>query len=237
MSDERVSTWVGARGRRLPFQEFMIVERAEGPIEAVELRGLDRAPPSESRAPGDRRGRCDRDRPLEPGDLDRPDSGAARNARGARGGARPGRRGEPVRRTAVGEGADRRLLRAAGIEPSAAGVARAYAGVIDGIVADEPVGGPARRSSRARSWRTAEDRARLAREVLEFAAALRALSRRPLGGTARTIAILPMKSFGAAKQRLAETLGAGRVRRSPRPCSPTCSARCAARPASTRSPS
>ena len=46
MSDQRVATWVGARGRTMPFQEFMIVERAEGPIEAVELRGLERARPS-----------------------------------------------------------------------------------------------------------------------------------------------------------------------------------------------
>ena len=29
------------------------------------------------------------------------------------------------------------------------------------------------------------------------------------GGTARTIAILPVKSFGAAKQRLADVLGGG----------------------------
>ena len=48
MSDEPVSTWVGARGRKLPFQEFMIVERAEGPIQEVELRGLERAKPSDA---------------------------------------------------------------------------------------------------------------------------------------------------------------------------------------------
>src|SRR5829696_4117600 len=48
MTDERVSTWVGARGRKLPFQEFMIVEGAEGPIEAVELRGIHGAPPSDA---------------------------------------------------------------------------------------------------------------------------------------------------------------------------------------------
>ena len=50
-ADERpaaVSTWVGARGRTLPFQEFMILERGEGPIESVELRGLEprRRPPT-----------------------------------------------------------------------------------------------------------------------------------------------------------------------------------------------
>ena len=46
MSDQPVSTWVGARGRAMPFQEFMIVERAEGPVESVELRGIEAAAPS-----------------------------------------------------------------------------------------------------------------------------------------------------------------------------------------------
>ena len=63
----------------------------------------------------------------------------------------------------------------AGIEPSAAGVARAYADVLDGIVADEALErGLPLRSSRTRSWTRAEDRARLAREVLDFAALPRA---------------------------------------------------------------
>ena len=48
MSDQPVSTWVRVGGRELPFQEFMIVERAEGAIEGVELRGLERARPSDA---------------------------------------------------------------------------------------------------------------------------------------------------------------------------------------------
>ena len=48
MSDAPVSTFVGARGRMLPFQEFMILDRGEGPVEAVELRGLERAAPSDA---------------------------------------------------------------------------------------------------------------------------------------------------------------------------------------------
>jgi LPPG:FO 2-phospho-L-lactate transferase len=34
------------RGAWLPFQEFMIVERAEGPLEGLEFRGVDAAAPS-----------------------------------------------------------------------------------------------------------------------------------------------------------------------------------------------
>jgi LPPG:FO 2-phospho-L-lactate transferase len=46
MSDEAVRTHVTARGRTHPFQEFMIVERAAGPVEAVEFRGAEAAPPA-----------------------------------------------------------------------------------------------------------------------------------------------------------------------------------------------
>ena len=60
----------------------------------------------------------------------------------------------------------------AGIARSAAGIARAYADVIDGIVADEPAGGPPELVTDT-LMDTPEDRARLAREVLDFAASLR----------------------------------------------------------------
>ena len=47
MSDQRVSTWVGAAGKMLPFQEYMIVEGAPAPIETVELRGVEGARPTD----------------------------------------------------------------------------------------------------------------------------------------------------------------------------------------------
>jgi LPPG:FO 2-phospho-L-lactate transferase len=46
MSDDPVRTWVKVRGAWHPFQEFMIVERAEGPLEGLEFRGLGHAAPS-----------------------------------------------------------------------------------------------------------------------------------------------------------------------------------------------
>jgi LPPG:FO 2-phospho-L-lactate transferase len=59
----------------------------------------------------------------------------------------------------------------AGIEPSAAGVAGAYSEVIDGIVADEAVEGvPGIVTGTLLD--SAEDRARVAREVLDFADSL-----------------------------------------------------------------
>ena len=46
MSDDPVRTHVKVRGAWHAFQEFMIVERAEGPIEGLEFRGLGHAAPS-----------------------------------------------------------------------------------------------------------------------------------------------------------------------------------------------
>ena len=46
MCDEPVRTHVKARGEWHPFQEFMIRERAAGPVEGVELRGIENARPT-----------------------------------------------------------------------------------------------------------------------------------------------------------------------------------------------
>src|SRR6266545_4019226 len=43
MTDQPVRTRVLARGRWVPFQEFMIRERAEGPVDGVELQGVEAA--------------------------------------------------------------------------------------------------------------------------------------------------------------------------------------------------
>src|SRR4051794_10327029 len=45
MSDAPVRTQVLARQRWVPFQEFMILERGEGPVDGVELRGIEAAAP------------------------------------------------------------------------------------------------------------------------------------------------------------------------------------------------
>ena len=46
MADQPVRTRVLARGRWVPFQEFMIREGAAGPVEGVELRGIEAARPT-----------------------------------------------------------------------------------------------------------------------------------------------------------------------------------------------
>jgi LPPG:FO 2-phospho-L-lactate transferase len=171
MSDQPVSTWVGARGRTLPFQEFMIVERAEGPIETVELRGLHRAPPSDSVLQAIAGADVILIGPSNPVISIGPILALPGMREALRGAAAPVVAVSPFVGGRSVKGPTDAFCEQAGIEPSAAGVAIAYADVIDGIVADEPVEGlPALRTDTL--METAEDRARLAREVLEFADSL-----------------------------------------------------------------
>jgi LPPG:FO 2-phospho-L-lactate transferase len=171
MSDGRVSTWVEVRGRKLPFQEFMIVEKAEGPIEGVELRGLHQAPPSDAVLQAIAEADAIVIGPSNPVISIGPIL--------ARPGLRESLRAAPAPVVAVSPFVGGRALKGptepfceqAGIAPSAAGIARAYGGVIDGIVADEPSDGmPELVTDTLMS--TAEDRVRVAREVVDFAASV-----------------------------------------------------------------
>ena len=72
-TDEPVRTHVRARGEWFGFQEFMIRERALGPVEGVEVLGAGAGDAVAGGARGDRLGERGRDRAVEPGDLDRPD--------------------------------------------------------------------------------------------------------------------------------------------------------------------
>jgi LPPG:FO 2-phospho-L-lactate transferase len=171
MSDQPVSTWVGVRGRTLPFQEFMIIERAEGQIEAVELRGLERARPSDAVLQAIAGADAIVIGPSNPVISIGPILALP--------GMREALRAAPAPVVAVSPFVGGRSLKGpteafceqAGIDPSAAGVASAYAEVIDGIVADEAVEGLPGLVTQT-LMETADDRARLAREVVDFAVSL-----------------------------------------------------------------
>jgi LPPG:FO 2-phospho-L-lactate transferase len=172
MSDERVATWVRVGDRSLPFQEFMIVERARGPIDGVELRGVERARPTgavlEAIAGADSIVIGPSNPVISIGPIL------------ALPGMREALRAAPAPVVAVSPFVDGRALKGptepfcehAGIARNAAGIARAYADVIDGIVADEPAGGTPELVTDT-LMDTPRDRARLAHEVLDFAASLR----------------------------------------------------------------
>ncbi len=171
MSDEPVATWVGAGGRMLPFQEYMIVAGAPAPVEAVELRGLERARPSDDVLAALAEAEAIVIGPSNPVISIGPILALP--------GMREALAGAPAPVIAVSPFVDGRVLKGptdafcsyAGIEPSAAGVARAYSEVLDGIVADEPAPGPATLVVDT-LMDTPERRRRMAMNTLEFAASL-----------------------------------------------------------------
>ena len=173
MSDDPVSTWVGARGRTLPFQEFMIVDRAEGPVESVELRGVEDAAPSEEALGAIASAGAIVIGPSNPvisigPILALPGMRAALAAAPA-----PVVALSPFVGGRSVKGPTEPFCEHAGIELSAAGIARAYGDVIEGVIADEPSGAPAELVTDT-LMDTPEARERLAREVIDFASSLRA---------------------------------------------------------------
>jgi LPPG:FO 2-phospho-L-lactate transferase len=139
MCDEPVQTWVRHRGRALPFQEYMIVERASPPVEGVELRGVEAARPSDEVLGALARAELILLGPSNPVISVGPILAVP--------GMREALAEAPAPVLAVSpfvggrsvKGPSEHFCAWAGIEPSATGVARAYAGVIDAMVADEGV--------------------------------------------------------------------------------------------------
>ena len=171
MSDQPVATWVTARGRSIPFQEFMIVERAEGPVEEVELRGLERARPSDAVLQAIAEAEAIVIGPSNPVISIGPILALP--------GMREALRAAPAPVVAVSPFVGGRAVKGptdafceqAGIERSADGIARAYADLLDALVADEAADGlPGLVTDTLMD--TPVDRARLAREVVGFAASL-----------------------------------------------------------------
>lgn len=172
MCDEPVPTRVGVRGRVLPFQEFMIVERAEGPLESVEFAGIDAARPTPETLAALRDADAILIGPSNPIISIGPilavpgmrDALAAATA--------PIVAVSPFVGGAVLKGPTRLFCEAAGIEPSAAGVAALYTGLADGLVADEPVDASLPVHEMATLLDTPDTRRAVAAATLDFAATL-----------------------------------------------------------------
>ena len=84
MCDEPVRTAVLAAGRWWPLQEFMIRHGGAGPDRGRRVPPRPRGAAHARGARRDRAGAGDRDRSVEPGDLDRADPGDSRRRRGDR---------------------------------------------------------------------------------------------------------------------------------------------------------
>jgi LPPG:FO 2-phospho-L-lactate transferase len=170
-ANEPVRTHVTALGRDWAFQEFMIVNRARGPIEGVAFKGAEHAHPTEQVLDALREADAIVIGPSNPVASIGPILAIPAMRDALRAAPAPVVAVSPFVGGEVLKGPTLAFCEAAGIAPTAAGLGEAYAGLLDGMVADEPVDGlPALRTDTRMD--TPDARARVASETLEFARAL-----------------------------------------------------------------
>ena len=173
MSDEVVRTRVRAGGRWWPFQEFMIRNRAQGPVEGVAFDGIDGAPPPLEVLDALAGARAIVIGPSNPVISVRPILDVPGLADAMRASPAPVVAVSPIVGGAVVKGPTRAFLEWAEVTVDAAGVAGYYGDVLDGIVADEELPGATLPVLRTSTLMDDDDaRARVARETLDFALGL-----------------------------------------------------------------
>lgn len=174
MSDEPVRTRVRAGGRWRGFQEFMIVDRATGPVEGVELRGVEAARPTPEVADALAGAEAIVIGPSNPVVSIEPILAVP--------GVREALAKAPAPVVAVSPFVGARAVKGpteafcawAGLPLGTAGALAAYEGLLDGLVADEPAAAsevPVLVTDTLMD--TAPARRRLAAQTLEFARSLR----------------------------------------------------------------
>jgi LPPG:FO 2-phospho-L-lactate transferase len=174
MSDHPVRTRVLARGGWAPFQEFMIRQRAEGPVDGVELQGIEAARAPEAVLEAIATARAIVIGPSNPVISIRPILEVPGVAAALRATEAPVVAVSPIVGGEVLKGPTHAFMAWAGLPLSAAGVAGAYAPLIDGIVADEPADeGDVVALQADTRMDDAAARRRVAAEVLDFAEGLR----------------------------------------------------------------
>ena len=140
MSDERVRTWVRSEDAWHAFQEFMIGMRAAGAVQDVEFRGADRAAPTDEVVTALRSARAIVIGPSNPVVSIGPILAVPGMPEALRDADAPVVAVSPVVGGAVLKGPTAAFMAFVDLPVSAAGVAEGYRGLLDGIVADEPVG-------------------------------------------------------------------------------------------------
>jgi LPPG:FO 2-phospho-L-lactate transferase len=182
MSDDPVRTHVKSRGDWLEFQRFMIVERAAAPIEDVELRGLAEASPSPEALAAIAAADAIVIGPSNPVISIGPILAVPGMAEAVAAASAPVVAVSPFVGGRAVKGPTDAFMAHMGHERSAAGIAAAYSGVIDGIVCDEPGEGlPVRALTTPTLMDDAAARRRVADRALAFASVLgaSAASRKP----------------------------------------------------------
>jgi LPPG:FO 2-phospho-L-lactate transferase len=172
MSDAPVRSWVMSGDRWTSFQEFMIRGRAEGPVDGMELRGIEAASPPPETLEAIAAARAIVIGPSNPVISIRPilDVPGMRDALAA----------SPAKVVAVSplvegqvvKGPTEAFVAWAGFELTAAGIAGYYGELLDGMVSDEREAGGLPVAVLDTLMTDAESRRRVAHETLRFAEAL-----------------------------------------------------------------
>ncbi|MFP5364994.1 MAG: 2-phospho-L-lactate transferase [Thermoleophilia bacterium] len=172
MSDDPVRTWVRAEARWMPFQEFMIRERAERPVQDMQLRGAAEALPTAEALAAIAAADAIIIGPSNPVISIGPILTVPEMRQALLDSPAPIVAVSPIVGGAVLKGPTAAFMRWAGRDASTEAIAACYAGLIDGLVADEPVDGlPVLQTDTL--MEDAAGRRRLAAQTLAFAEGLR----------------------------------------------------------------
>ena len=171
MTDRQVRTWIRSEDDWRPFQEFMIQRGGAGPVQGLELRGAEQAAPTPAIMAALESAAAIVIGPSNPlvsigPILALPGMREALSASRA-----PVVAVSPIVAGKVLKGPTAAFMDFAQLPLSAAGVAELYAGLIDGMVADEAIDGLALLRTDT-GMADAAARARVAGETLRFALAL-----------------------------------------------------------------
>jgi LPPG:FO 2-phospho-L-lactate transferase len=173
MCEHPVRTWVSTpeQGWR-PFQEFMIRGRAEGPIDGLELRGVELAAPTSEVRAALAAARTILIGPSNPLASIWPILAVPGLAEALRAAPAPVVAVSPVVGGEVLKGPTAAFMAFAGHPCNAAGVRDRYGELLDGIVADEPLAGPPASLRTETRMDGAAGRQALARAAVGFAEGL-----------------------------------------------------------------
>jgi LPPG:FO 2-phospho-L-lactate transferase len=172
MTDAPVRTWVLARSRWTPFQEFMIRSHAEGPVDGVELRGVEAAAPPPEALEAIAEARAIVIGPSNPVISIGPILAVPGMREALRDGPAPVVAVSPFVGGEVLKGPTVDFVAWTGRPATAAGVAELLGDVLDGMVCDEQRAGPLPVLRTDTLMADAEGRRRVAQEALDFAEAL-----------------------------------------------------------------
>jgi LPPG:FO 2-phospho-L-lactate transferase len=171
MSDSPVRTRVMANGRWWPFQEFMIKAHGEGPIEQVEIHGARSGVPTPEVREAIATARAIVIGPSNPVISIGPILAIQPLRSAIASSSAPVVAVSPLVRGEVVKGPTAAFMHYAGLVPSSSGIATAYRDLLDGLVADQPTDElPVLETDVLMD--SAEARARVAANVLQFALAL-----------------------------------------------------------------